>query len=162
MKTPDADEILRTRGPGALRGVLMAWLRVSYAWPSILTLRPVHGVRAASPDEIGLFQHATRVPWPAAHDQSRRPRAARQGLPHDTLAVPEMITSPLSARAGIGSSQKGILRVIASGPLCGAFHTGQGGHPAHSVVPRLLLSSRAMTEILAAQRQVATEHVTAD
>jgi hypothetical protein len=34
-----------------------------------------------------------------------------------TLAIPEMITaSHLSAGAGAGSSQKGILRVIGSGP----------------------------------------------
>jgi hypothetical protein len=36
--------------------------------------------------------------------------------PHDTLAIPEMITLNLSAGAGVGSFQKGILRVIGSGP----------------------------------------------
>jgi hypothetical protein len=35
--------------------------------------------------------------------------------PHDTLVVPEMITLHLSARAGVDSSQKAILRVIVQG-----------------------------------------------
>jgi hypothetical protein len=38
------------------------------------------------------------------------------------MAVSEMITLHLSAGAGVGSSQKGILRVIASGAaLCGGY-----------------------------------------
>jgi hypothetical protein len=46
------------------------------------------------------------------------------------LPVPEMITFPLSARAGVGSSQKGILRVIAFRD--GRQVAGQGCRPAHT------------------------------
>jgi hypothetical protein len=67
------------------------------------------------------------------------------------MAVPEMITFPLSARAGVGSSQKGILRVIAFRD--GRQVAGQGCRPAHRAggyhVRHVTLISFAYSELLA-------------
>jgi hypothetical protein len=65
-----------------------------------------------------------RGQWPSSDLGGSEPlaRASTSVSEKGTMVVPEMITLHLSAGAGVGSSQKGILRVIASGAaLCGGY-----------------------------------------